>query len=96
MAVIIAMLQTGLCRQEREATFLYIVFNMDSTTRYHLCVPLIALPGTAYNKANRGTQTVLGVKGLAWFSYLLDFDNIRGVEVVYMHCDLLGDVKMLT
>lgn len=45
--VFIAMLQTGLCRQEREATFLYIVFNMDSTTRYHLCVPLIALPGTS-------------------------------------------------
>lgn len=53
--VIIAMLQTGLCRQERETTFLFIVFNMDSTTRYHLCVPLIALPGTE-NRQNTTRQ----------------------------------------
>ena len=36
-------------------------------------------------KANGRAQTVLGVKGLSWFSYLLNFDVIREVGIDYMH-----------
>lgn len=40
-------------------------------------------------------KVVLGVKGLTWFSYLPKFDTIRGTAIDYMHCILLGVVKML-
>lgn len=40
-------------------------------------------------------RMVLGVKGLTWFSYLPKFDTIRGTAIDYMHCILLGVVKML-
>lgn len=37
---------------------------------------------------------VLGVKGLSWFNYLPHFNIIRGVAIDYMHCVLLGVMKM--
>lgn len=40
-------------------------------------------------------KVVLGVKGLTWFSYLPKLDTIRGTAIDYMHCILLGVVKML-
>ena len=36
-----------------------------------------------------------GVKGTTWFMFLPKFDIIRGVAVDYMHCILLGVMKML-
>lgn len=71
---------------------------MDSTTRFHYQGTYDSFTRNgeqAEHKANGETQTVLGVIGLAWFSYLLNFDNIRGVGVDYIHCVLLGYVKML-
>lgn len=35
------------------------------------------------------------MKGLAWFSYLPFFDKLRRIAIGYMHCILLGVVKML-
>lgn len=40
-------------------------------------------------------NSVNGVKGLTWFSYMPNFNIVRGVAVDYMHCILLGCVKML-
>lgn len=43
-----------------------------------------------------GKQTsVYGVKGSTWFMFVPSFDIIRGVALDYMHCILLGVMKML-
>lgn len=51
----------------------------------------------AEQNKSRGTSnsTVKGVKGLTWFNFLPNFDVVRGVSIDYMHCVLLGVVKML-
>lgn len=46
-------------------------------------------------EAERLMNSVNGVKGLTWFSYVPNFDIVRGVAVDYMHCVLLGCMKML-
>jgi hypothetical protein len=46
-------------------------------------------------EAQRQRKSVKGVKGLGWFSYVPHFDIVRGVSVDYMHCVLLGCVRML-
>jgi hypothetical protein len=40
-------------------------------------------------------KPINGVKGLGWFTYVLNFGIVRGGAVDYMHCVLLGCVKML-
>ena len=43
-----------------------------------------------------GKQTsVFGVKGSTWFMFVPSFDIVRGVALDYMHCILLGVMKML-
>ena len=44
----------------------------------------------------KGKQTpVFGVKGTTWFIYVPGFDIIGGIALEYMHCILLGVMKML-
>ena len=38
---------------------------------------------------------VCGVKGYSWFMFVPGFDIIKGVAIDYMHCTLLGVMKML-
>lgn len=45
---------------------------------------------TEHNQANRGTQTVLCLKGVTWFSYLPNFNIIRGAGFDNILCVLLG------
>ena len=40
-------------------------------------------------------SSVNGVKGYSWAMFIPKFDIIRGVGIDYMHCALLGVVKML-
>ena len=40
---------------------------------------------TEHIKANGRAKTILGVKGVSWFSYLSNFDVIREVGIDYMH-----------
>ena len=50
---------------------------------------------SAYDAVNSG-ETVLGIKGPSWFSYIQP-DIVGGTAIDYMHCVLLGNVKkMLT
>lgn len=46
------------------------------------------------NKTNGG-GSVYSAKGLTWFHFLPHFDIIRGTSLDYMHCVLLGALKML-
>ncbi|XP_062567995.1 uncharacterized protein LOC134230240 [Saccostrea cucullata] len=84
---------------ERGHTLAY-PFNLDSTTGFH--EPRTHESFTRCgeeaetNKTNGGKQSaVSGVKGLTWFSYFPHFNIVRGVAIDYMHCVLLGVVKML-
>lgn len=47
-------------------------------------------------KAENSTVTVHGVKGYSWFMFVPGFDIIHSIGIDYMHCVLLGVVKMLT
>ena len=47
------------------------------------------------NRKNGKTANKFGVRGLSWFLYVPKFDIVRGVAVDYMHCIMLGIVKML-
>lgn len=49
----------------------------------------------AEQKKANGVGNIRGVKGLGFFNYLPNFDIVRGVSVDYMHCVLLGVMKML-
>lgn len=53
--------------------------------------------GTIAEKSKQDGKAVnkYGVKGLSWFHFLPKFDIVRGVAVDYMHCMMLGIVKML-
>lgn len=48
----------------------------------------------AEQKKANGVGNIRGVKGLGFFNYLPNFDIVRGVSVDYMHCVLLGVMKM--
>ena len=83
---------------ERGHTLAYL-FNTESENGYHeprTHESFIRCGEEAENKkSNDGKQcTVFGVKGLSWFSYMQPFNIIRGVAIDYMHCVLLGIVKM--
>ena len=47
------------------------------------------------SKAVKEQKHVFGCKGPSWFSYLPNFDEIRGTAVDYMHGVLLGVVRKL-
>lgn len=49
----------------------------------------------AEQKKANGINNIRGVKGLGYFNYLPNFDIVRGVSVDYMHCVLLGVMKMM-
>ena len=50
----------------------------------------------AENLKSRGKQqTVKGVKGCSWFTFVPGFDIVQGVAIDYMHAVLIGVVKML-
>ncbi|KXJ13019.1 hypothetical protein AC249_AIPGENE28187 [Exaiptasia diaphana] len=46
-------------------------------------------------KADKERNPVMGVKGSTWFMFVPKFDIVRGISIDYMHCVLLGVMKML-
>ena len=77
---------------ERGHTLSY-PFNMESPNGHHELRTNSSHVKNA-EEAEEKKGPVQGVKGLTWFSYLPFFDNIRGIAIDYMHCVLLGVVKM--
>lgn len=73
-------------------------FNMDSANGHHELrthtVQTQQGQQAEMNKTNGG-GSVYGAKGLTWFHFLPHFDIVRGTSLDYMHCVLLGVMKML-
>ena len=74
-------------------------FNMNSATghhdlRTHAQVVEHGRVAEEY-KTNSTKKNEYGIKGLHWLHFLPNFDIVRGVAVDYMHCIMLGIMKMM-
>ena len=77
------------CPDERERPYSCVSLNKDSVIGNHELRTHDSFTRNGeeaeHIKANGRAQTVRGVKGLSWFSYLLNFNVIREVGIDYMH-----------